>query len=560
MSAETRSSNWWARLGSSGWRNPRDIAAGLTLAITQTPDGMASALLVGVPPLYGLYSVIAGGSVGALLASTALMNVSNTAALSVAAGETVGELVGEQRLATLAVLTILIGAFQVLLGTLRLGFLTRFISNAVMTGFLAGVGVSIVLSQLGDLTGYAMQGRSQLAKLRDLLAHLDRVDRDTTLVGMATIVSILLLDRTPLARFSSLFGVAIATVGAWLLGWRDIALVSSIGEIPRSLPSPVMPDLALVPGLLGSAAAIGAVGLVQAAGVAQRYPNADGSRGNPSRDFWAQGAANVASGLVRGIPVGGSVSGTAVAVSAGAVSRWANVWMSVFVVIVVLFLGGVLSLVPLSSLAGLMILAGVGSLQPRAIAGVFHTSRRAAAIMTVTFLAVLTLGIQQAVLVGFLLSILSYLYEAAADAKLVQFIELPDGRVAQAAPPAHLQPGQVVMLDIQGDPFFAAAYRVEEQLPDPRGAEHAAVVLRLRGDQDAGSTFLKVVADYNAKLQANGARLFLSGVGPELMAQLQRTGTLDLLGADAVFAGEGALGASTGAAYDAAQRWGRTED
>jgi SulP family sulfate permease len=523
---------------------------------------MASALLAGVSPVFGLYSVIVGGSVGALLASTALMNVSNTAALSVAAGESVAAQAGDQRLATLAVLTILIGAFQILLGLLRLGFLTRFISNAVMTGFLAGVGVSIVLSQLGDLTGYSMRGRSQLAKFRDLLANLDQIDRNTTLVGIATIVSILLLGRTPLSRFSSLFGVAIATAGVWLLGWRDVTLVSSFGEIPRSLPVPVMPDLALMPGLLGSAAAIGTVGLVQASGVAQRYPNADGSRGNPSQDFWAQGAANVATGIVRGIPVGGSVSGTAVAVSAGAVSRWANVWMSLFAVAVVLFLGGVLSFVPLASLAGLMILAGVGSLQPRAIAGVLRTSRRAAAIMTVTFVAVLTLGIQQAVLVGFLLSVLSYLYEAAADARLVQFIELPDGRVAQAAAPAQLPPGQVTMLDILGDPFFAAASQVEEQLPNPSGAKHAAVVLRLRGEQDAGSTFLKVVASYNAKLRANGAKLFLSGVGPDLMAQLERTGALDLLGAEAIFPAEQALGASTGAAYDAAQRWvsRRTED
>jgi SulP family sulfate permease len=546
-----------ANLNAHGWRNPRDVAAGLTLAITEIPDGMASALLAGVSPAFGLYSVIAGGVVGALLVSTAMMSVVTTSALSVAAGEAVAVFGSDQRVAALAMLTVLVGGFQILLGALKLGFLTRFISNAVMTGFLAGIGMSIVLSQLSDLTGYSASGRSQLAKFRDLLAHPREIDSQTTVIGLATIAAMLLLDRTPLSRFSSLLGVAIATAAVALLGWDQVALVASMGEIPRSLPIPAPLDLGLAPGLLGSAVALGAVGLVQAAGVAQLYPNVDGSRGNPSRDFWAQGAANIAVGMVRGIPVGGSVSATALAVGSGAASRWANIWMAVFAALGVLFLADLLSIVPLTSLAALMILAGIGSLKPRAIMGVLRTSHRAAAIMIVTFVSVLVLGITQAVLVGFVLSVLSFVWDSAADVKIIQLIELPDGRVAQADPPQPLPAGQVTLLEILGDPFFAAAYALEEQLPDPRGAAKAAVVLRLRGEDDAGSTFLKVIASYEQRLRANGAKLFLAGVEPQLMEQLRRTGLADTLGTDAIFPMEAAFGAATGAAVDAAHTWVR---
>lgn len=541
------------------WRNPRDIAAGLTLAISQIPDGMASALLVGVSPALGLYSVVVGSAVGALLVSTTLMNVSTTAALAVGAGEAVATFTGEQRLAALAMLTILVGLFQILLGALNLGFLTRFISNAVMTGFLAGIGVSIILSQLSALTGYSPRGRSQLAEFRDLLAHLDQVDPQPTALGLGTIAAILILDRTPLSRFSSLLGVALATAAHLLLGWDRVAVVSSMGEIPRALPALATLDLGLAPGLVGSAVALGTIGLIQAAGVAQLASNPDGSRGDPSRDFSAQGTANVAVGLVRGIPVGGSLSSTALAINAGAASRWANIWQALFVTAGVLFFANLLSLVPLTSLAALMILAGLGSLNPRAIGGVLHTSRRAAVIMLATFLAVLVLGITQAVLVGFVLSVLSFVWESAAEVKVVQIATLPDGRLVQADPPHVLPPGQVTLLDVIGDPFFAAAYALEEQLPDPRGAAHAAVVLRLRGQAQLGSTWLKVLASYHDRLRAEAARLFLAGVSPGIMSQLQRTGFADVLGTDVIFPVEPAIGAATGAAVDAAQAWVREQ-
>jgi SulP family sulfate permease len=540
----------------AAWRNPRDIAAGLTLAITGIPDGMASALLAGVSPAFGLYSVIAGGAVGALLVSTTLMSVVTTAALAAGAADAVAGFGGDERVVAMTMLSLMVGGFQILLGALKLGFLTRFISNAVMTGFLAGIGVSIVLSQLGDLAGYTASGRSQVAKLRDLLLHLDQIDPRTTIIGLGSLVVIFVLDRTRLTRVSSLIGVALATLAVYLLGWREVALVASMGEIPNSLPAVATIDLGIAPGLVGSAVALGAVGLVQAAGVAQLAPNPDGSRSDPSRDFWAQGAANVAAGAVRGIPIGGSVSATALAINTGAASRWANVWMAVFAALGVLFLAGLLSLVPLASLAAMMILAGIGSLKPQAIASVLHTSRRAAAIMIVTFVSVLILGITQAVLVGFVLSVLSFVWESASEVKLIQVITLPDGRLARTGPPRVLPPGQVVVLTIAGDPFFAAASAIEEQLPDPRGATRAAVVLALRGD-DAGSTFLNVLTTYERQLRVNGARLYLSEVEPTMLAQLRRVGLADALGEDAVVPSDVAIGSSMKAAVAAAQAWQR---
>jgi SulP family sulfate permease len=117
----------------------------------------------------------------------------------------------------------------------------------------------------------------------------------------------------------------------------------------------------------------------------------------------------------------------------------------------------------------------------------------------------------------------------------------------------------VTILDINGDPFFAAAYALEEQLPDPSGAANAAVVLRLRGQDDAGSTFLMVLGAYNQRLRDNGAKLFLAGVEPQLMDQLERTGLRDALGAGSIFPTKQAFGEATGAAVNAAHAWVRQQ-
>ena len=156
-----------------------DIVAALTFAVVNVPQAMGHALLAMVNPVLGIYTLMVAVPVGALFSSSVFMNVSTTGALSVAAGVVLLDFPAGQRVEALVVLVLLVGVIQLLCGLFRLGFLLRFVSNAVMTGFLNGVAVLIILGQLGDLTGYHSGFSNRVAQALDLLLRFGQIDLRT---------------------------------------------------------------------------------------------------------------------------------------------------------------------------------------------------------------------------------------------------------------------------------------------------------------------------------------------------------------------------------------------
>lgn len=177
-----------------------DLIAGLTASIPSMPDAMASGILAGVGPINGLYSLMIGTPIAALFTGSAFISVQVTSAMAITIGATLGSYPNEEKIPGLITIALIIGAVMVLAGFLRLGFLVRFVSNAVMTGFLSGLGVLIVLSQLGDLTGYSSEFSNKVIKTIDLLFHLNEVDIPTTIIGITAIGLILLFDRSRLNK------------------------------------------------------------------------------------------------------------------------------------------------------------------------------------------------------------------------------------------------------------------------------------------------------------------------------------------------------------------------
>ena len=153
-----------------------DLSAGLTTALVAIPDGIASAILAGLNPIHGLYALMIGTPIAAMLASSHFMYVANTGALAVATGSALGEFSGEAKVQALIVLVVLVGLIQLALGLLRLGGLVRFVANAVLIGFMTGIAVRIILSQLGELNGYHAEGSNAVMRTLDWIAHLHRSD------------------------------------------------------------------------------------------------------------------------------------------------------------------------------------------------------------------------------------------------------------------------------------------------------------------------------------------------------------------------------------------------
>ncbi|MDH3675370.1 MAG: SulP family inorganic anion transporter, partial [Anaerolineae bacterium] len=460
----------------------------------------------------------------------------------------------DEQLQAMVTLTILVGLFQLGLGLLKLGFLTRFISNAVMTGFLTGIGVIIILSQLGDLTGYAGEGNNKVAQTVDLLRNLSQVDLQTLALGLLTLVLIVVLDRTRLGPVSMLVALVVAALLVPLLDWASVILVGDIAEIPRSLPSLALPSLVLVPQLLLSAVAIGIIGLVQAAGVSQGFPNPDGRYPDASGDFRGQGLANLAAGFFRGIPLGGSLSGTSLVVKAGAQSRWANILTGAFVAVGVLLFATAIERLPMTALAAILIYAGYQTIKPARIRTVWRTSTLSRTVMIVTFVATLFLPVQQAVLAGVLLHVILFVFQAAERMTIVELVPVEGDDFREQPAPAELPDKAVTILLPYGSLFYAGAADFEEEVPSADQAHQAVVILILRGRGNVGSTLLNVLKRYDEALQENDGQLILADVNEAVREQLSKTGMLEVFGADNVLPAQPLVLASLQEALAAGQR------
>jgi SulP family sulfate permease len=533
-----------------------DGLAGLNAAVASVPDGLASGLLAGVNPIYGLYACMAGPIAGSIFSSTQLLIVATTSAASLAAGQALGGLSSPARDNALFVMVLLIGAFQILFGLLRLGRLARFVSYSVMTGFLTGIAVLTVLSQLPTVTGYEAKGSNRVIATLDLLLNIGQVDPRTIAVSGLTLALALLLPRTRLGNFGNLLAIILPSLVVVLFSLESVRVVRDVGEIPHGLPTPFIPPLSAVsPDVITGALAVAVIVLVQGAGVSQSVPNPDGSRTRASRDFIAQGAANVASGLFRGLPVGGSLSTTALGVLSGARTRWTAIFAGVWMAVVVVALPDVVAQIAMPALGVLLIVASASAIKPAEALSIWNTSAPSRIASVTTFLATLFLPIQVAVGTGVVLSAVLYLYTSSADISVVELVERPDGRIEERKPPKHLRSNAATVLDVYGHLFYAGAQTLGRLLPRSQDAENPVVILRLRGRTTVGATLIDELSNYAKQLAKVNGRLYLAGLSEDVYDQMVRTGKLREADLVRAYKATPIVGESTREAIAAARTW-----
>ncbi|WP_278263029.1 SulP family inorganic anion transporter [Nocardia sp. AG03] len=530
-----------------------DIGAGVPGAIAGVPDGMAAGLLAGVNPVHGLYASMAGRFFGGFGTSTRLMVVTTTSASALAAGSTLTEIASEDRSAALVLLTLVAGIAMIVAAVLRLGRYTRFVSHSVMTGFLLGIAANIVFGQLPVLLGAPSEGSVAALKALHVLTHPGGIDWRSAVVGVTAIVLLVVLGRGRLRSVASLGALVVPTAVVLTFGWDEVATVADAGAIPTGVPLPHLPELSVLsPTLLAGALAVTVIVLVQGAGVAESAPNPDGSRARIDRDFCAQGIGNVAAGLFRGMPVGGSLGQTAINVTAGARTRWAAVWSGLWILVILVALTGLVGKVPMPTLAAILVVAAAGAFDIDRLVAIWGSGPISRTALGVTFVATLLLPVTAAVGVGVGLSLLLQLNQEAMDLKVVR-LRVEGDRLVEGTLPKRLSDNEIVIMDVYGSLFYAGARTLQTRLPDPTGARDPVVILRLRGRTSVSATFLHVLADYARRLDAVGGRLCLSGVDPRVRA----VWTDELLAGQGIavefFPATHTLGESTLAAYAEAE-------
>jgi SulP family sulfate permease len=534
------------------------VIAGLVAGLFSIPEGMAYAKLGGFNPVLGLYAGIVPTIAGSLSSSTQLMLITLTSAIALSSSSALEQAGLEPTNGTAVfTLTCLVGAIMAVAGLLRLGSLTGFVSNAVMTGFVTGIAVAIIEGELGDFSGYKPVGPNKLAKIFNWLVNVDQWVPVTVGVGVLTVVLALVFKRIKRTENYSTIIVLVLVTAIVAVLKLPVDLVGDIASIPRSLPGLALPDVTLMPGLAVGALSVALVALAQAAGIGAAVPNPDGSRSSTSRDFVGQGLANLFGGLFQALPAGGSLSRTGVGTGAGAKSRWTGVFAGIWLAVIVVTIGPLAELIPMAVIGGLLfVVAGeiiVGKIPDIRLTA--QASISSILALVATFLLTMFVPLQWAILAGALLSLLLFVGQAAGRVRLIHLVRDEQDRWAEQATPTSLPSHQVVALYYEGTSFFAEVPHLQQLLPDARDATGSVVLLGLRGTTSASSTFLKWLEKYTRQLHANGNRLMLFGVEPKLMAVLERSGLVAMLGQECIFPAEPAIFGPMEAAEAAAQAW-----
>lgn len=533
-----------------------DVIAGATFAAVNIPQSLGHGQIAGVNPVFGLYTLMFAMPVAAIFTSSVFMNVSTTSALAVAAQSTLASFPdGVPITQTLIPLVLLVGLFQLLFGIFRLGFLMRFVSRSVMVGFMTGVAVLIILGQISDLTGFDSSYSNKVLAAVDTLLHPREIQISSLVTGLLTMALILGLNRTPLRKFSMVIAIVAASALVQIFGATSVQLVSQIAVLPDGLPPLALPGFEQLGVLLPAALAVSIVGLVQGAAISQTYANPDGKFPNISRDFIGQGIGNVVASLFSAIPAGGSASGTALIVSAGMQSRWANIFAGGFVIVGVLLLAPLIGYLAMPALAGLLIVVGFQLIDVTVLRAVLSTGAVTATALTITFLTTMVLPLQYAVFVGVGVSIMLNVFRQSNKVRVVEWRVADDGGMDEGPAPSQLTPGTVTALYIYGELSSGGAPVAESAFPDLDNAPDCVLIISLRGREDVSSTFIQIVERMSRKLAAQNSRLMLSGASDHVYLQLVRTGAMEIIGADSVFKMQPRIHASVKAAMAAGRAW-----
>jgi SulP family sulfate permease len=431
------------------WLFP-DILAGLAVWAVMVPEGMAYAGIVGVPPIMGLYTLVPPLIVYALLGTSRLLVVGPDTATGLISAVTVGSIAiqGTANFNALSsTLAILIGAFFLLFGALRMGWVAAFIPTPVMRGFIEGLVCVTIIGQVPHLLGIDGSSGNFFTRFWFVMQHLGDVSLAPVLTGGFSLVAMIVLRCQGRRMPAALVVALLATTFVFLFD-GEAAGVRVVGELPSGLPHLVLPDLnlatlrELVPGAL----AIVLVGYAEALGGAKAAATQSGDAIDPNQELVAHGPANILSGLFGGVLVVGSLSKTSVAMAAGARTQLANLAAAVFCFLTLVWLTPLFRGLPHPALAAIVIAAMLHLSRPIYLRDLFARDGREFAIAAIVVAGELTLGVLQGIALGVALSLLLLIYRAShpRGAVLGQLPGTEAYRNVQRHPEAFTFPGLLI--------------------------------------------------------------------------------------------------------------------
>ena len=530
----------WLRSYPKEWLRP-DIFAGLTAAAVVIPKAMAYATIAGLPVQVGLYTVFVPMVIYALLGTSRPLSVSTTTTIAILAAAELGEVVpnGDTTalLAAGATLAILVGAMLVLASVLRFGFVANFISEPVLTGFKSGIGLVIIVDQIPKLLGVHIDKAGFFRDILAIVQHLPQTSVATLVLALALLALMFVMEHyTPHAPVP-LIAVAIAIAASAMLGLHE-AGVATIGNVPRGLPTFVLPQLDLAAEMWPAAAGIALMSFTETIAAARAFGAPGEPRPVPNQELLAVGLANVAGGFIGAMPAGGGTSQTAVNRAAGARTQLAELVTAAAALATLLLLAPLIALMPQAALAAVVVVYSLGLIKP----GEFLAIRRVRKIefrwALIALVGVMILGTLKGILFAVIVSVLA-LAQQAYSPPVYALGRKRGTNVFRARSKEHPDdeswPG-LLILRTEGRAFFANAQQIGDKMwPLVEQERPSVVVIDCSALIDIEYTALKMMTEAEEKLRADGIELWLAALNPAVLEVVKNSRLGEVLGQQRMF-------------------------
>jgi len=496
------------------WIRP-DLVAGLILAAILVPQGMAYAELAGLPAVTGLYTTVACLVGYAIMGPSRILVLGPDSSVSPLILAATLPLLGASgdpatAIALAGMLALLVGAIEIGLGVARLGFVADLLSKEVQVGYMNGLGITIVVSQLPKLFGFSTDAEGFFEQIGAFLSHLDETNRITLALGVATLLVLLVLPNVS----KKLPAILVAIVGATLVSAAfDLSAqgVKTVGALPQGLPTPVLPWTRL--------SDVGPLLIATSTSFSARR----GEEVNPDQEMIGVGTANIAAGLFQGFAVSSSASRTAVAEQSKAKSQVTGLVGAATVVLLLLFLNSLLADLPQTVLAAVIIAAAFSLIDVPVLRRYWSIRRSALLLSLVTSASVIVLGVINGILVAIGLSILLVFRRSW----------WPHGEVLGRAPSgnwhsvndrqeARVEPG-IVVFRWEAPLFFANVGIFRQHVRRlARGDDVGWIVLQCEAVTDIDVTAADMLEQLSAELAAQGVHLVFVEMRARLREQMRR--------------------------------------
>lgn len=452
-----------------------DLIAGLSGAIIVLPQGVAFAIIAGLPPEYGLYSAIVPAILAALFGSSRHLISGPTTALSLVVFSSItkyGGVVGTpEYLKMVLTLTLLAGIMQFVLGVIRMGTLINFVSHSVVVGFTAGAAILIIANQLKNVFEIKLtDANSFVETIVQIFKHLPETNFYALLIALTTLLVAIIIKKCkpnwPGMFIAMLFG----GIFSFLLAQLNPAIhIKLLGAIPRHLPPLSLPIFSydVWKNLIPAAIAAAMLGLVEAVSIARAIAIKSGQKINGNQEFIGQGVSNIVGSFFSSYISSGSFTRSGINFNAGARTQFSAIFSALFLILIIFIIAPITAFLPISSMAGVLLLTAYNLIDFHHIKNIFNVSRNEFFILAITFLATLFIELEFAIYIGIILSLGIYLYRTSSPRIITlvpnknsdrrQLINIDQNSEKSECP-------QLKIIRVDGSLFFGAVSNFSNQL------------------------------------------------------------------------------------------------